>query len=121
MDDELEAEVLHRRAGAARARGRGADVAKATVKEPEGFAQPVDDLDVSALGRARERVALDLVDRKPAAEALGDPVHELGEDLARVLGLRTGDEFRVAGDVGHDQEPSIAIRWYERARTLDVS
>src|SRR5207302_11464899 len=116
MDDELEAEVLHRRAGAARTRGRGADVAKATVKEPEGLAQPVDDPDVGPFGGARERVALDLVDRKPAAEALGDPVHELGEDLARVLGRGTGDEFRVAGDAVHHPEPFPRAQML-RART----
>src|SRR5258708_38805911 len=98
MDDELQAEVADHLAGVARARRRGAHGAQPAVEWPDRLAEPVGDLDVGALGRARERVALDLVDGELAAEALRDVLDELGEDLARVLGFRPGYECCVPRD-----------------------
>src|SRR5205814_7784051 len=103
---ELETQVLHRRAGSTRTGGRGADVTKAAVKDAVGLAEPVGDADIGALGRAAERVTLDLIDGELAAEAAGDRLHELGQDLLRVVLLGTGDERGVPRDVRHDEEPS---------------
>src|SRR5713101_433866 len=104
MNDELEPEVLHGRAGSTGAGRRRADVAKAAVEDAIGLAEPIGDADVGTLGRATERVALDLIDGQLPAEAARDRLHQLGEDLLRVVLLGAGDEGRVPRDVRHDEQ-----------------
>ena len=105
VNDELETEVLHGRAGAAGASRGGAYVAQPAVKQAEGLAQPVGDANIGAQGGAAERIPFDLIDRELAAEAPRDAIHELGDDLLAVLLLGPADECGVSRDVSHDQEP----------------
>ena len=119
MDHELETELLHGRARAARTGRRRADVAKPAVEYAERLTKPVRHARVGTVGGAAERVAFDLVDGQLAAEAARDRLHELGEDLLRMVLLGAGDEGRVTGDVRHDKEPFHLMRWYECAALPD--
>ena len=97
------------------------------MKDAVRLAEPVDDADIRALGRAAERITLDLIDGELAAEAAGDRLHELCQDLLRVVLLGTGHECRVSRDVRHDEKtfhrrdgtrarrPPIAVRLAKQA------
>src|SRR5207253_2830086 len=104
MNDELQSEVLDGRAGATGTGRRRADVAKAALEDAVRLPEPVDHTNIGSVSRAAEGVAFDLIDRQLPAEAARDRLHELGEDLLRVVLLGAGDKGRVPRDVRHDQE-----------------
>ena len=103
MDDELEIEIAHRGAGLALT-GRGLT----------NIAQPPAELEIGALDRVLQKrtvdllghcvnecgVALELGEAKRGPQSLHHRVHEIGDDVLRVLELDRREEAGVAGDIG---------------------
>lgn len=115
MDDELEVEVVDVPAGVARARRRLAHVAPSPT---EAEVAPLDRVEQQRpIDPLRDRVgqggvALKLGEPEAGVQSADDRVHEVGEDVLRVVEFDTGEVARVPGDVGDEQAGRLdGHRW----------
>ena len=116
VDDELEIEIAHRDAGPALA-GRGlVNVAHPpTELEVGGLDRVLQQRAVDLLGhRVDERgVTLELGEAKWRAQPLHHRVHEIGDDVLRMLELDRREKTRIAGDVGNREIRRFSLRKHQ--------
>ena len=113
MDDELEIEIAHRDAGLALA-GRGL----------AHVAQPAAEFEIRALDRVLQQravdlfrhridecgVALEFCEAKRRPQPLHHRIHEIGDDVLRMVEFDRREEVGVAGDVGNREIGSFSLR-----------
>ncbi|MGY4311878.1 hypothetical protein ACVWW1_001181 [Bradyrhizobium sp. JR3.5] len=112
MDDEFEIEIAHRDAGLALA-GRGlADVAQAPAEFEIGALDRVlQQRAVDCPGRVDEGgVALELGEAKWRAQPFHHHVHEIGDDVLRVVELDRREEVGIAGNIGNREICRFSLR-----------
>jgi hypothetical protein len=106
VDDELEIEIAHRSASFALAARGLLDVTQAATELEIGLLDRV--LQERAVDLLADRVnessiAFELGESEGGPQALDQRVHEIGDDVLRVLDLGGGEELRIAGDVCDDE------------------
>jgi hypothetical protein len=113
MDDKFEIEIAHRDAGPAFATRCLADAAKTPAE-----------LEIRALDRVLQRravdvlrsridecgVALEFGQAKRGTQPLHHRIHEIGDDVLRVVELDCREEAGVAGDVGNREISCFSLR-----------
>ena len=106
VDDELEIEIAHRNAGFAFADRGLLDVAHAPAELEIGRLDDVlQERTVDILGDhvVEGGIALELGKATGRSEALDHRVHEIGNDVLRMVEFGRGEEARIAGDIGDDE------------------
>jgi hypothetical protein len=116
MDDELEIEIAHRDAGPALASRGLANVAHPPAEFEIGALDRV--LQQRAVDLLRRRidecgVALEFGEAKRGAQPLHHRVHEIGDDVLRMLELNRCEEARIPGDVGNREIRRFSLRKHE--------
>jgi hypothetical protein len=113
MDDELEIKIAHRNAGFALADRGLFDVAQTPTELEIGRLNSIlQERAVDLLGyRVDESgIALKLGKSEGRPEALDRRVHEIGDDVLRVVEFDPGQEARIAGDIGYGEIGQFRFR-----------
>ena len=103
VDDELEIEIAHRGAGFALASRGLLDVAQAPTELEIGRLDSVLQhraIDLRGHGVDESGVALEFGKAEGRSKALDHRVHEIGDDVLRVVELDPSEEARIARDIG---------------------